>query len=74
MRKSNAYTLAIDTGDLIQGTPLAYYYAKVDSSGENPMIAALNHMGFIASVIGNHEFNYVLRYSKGPSMKPISLC
>lgn len=62
MRKSNPYTLAIDTGDLIQGTPLAYYYAKVDSSGENPMIAALNHMGFIASVIGNHEFNY------GPSI------
>jgi 2',3'-cyclic-nucleotide 2'-phosphodiesterase/3'-nucleotidase len=58
VRSANPNVIAIDTGDLIQGTPLAYYYAKINRSGENPMITTLNHMNFAASVVGNHEFNY----------------
>lgn len=62
VRQTNPHTLAIDTGDLLQGTPLAYYYAKIDNAQENPMIRVLNRLGFLAGVIGNHEFNY------GPSI------
>ena len=55
--------LTLDAGDTIQGTPLSYYYAKVDPITEghpHPMAAAMNQIGYDASAIGNHEFNYGL--------------
>ncbi|NUT54327.1 MAG: bifunctional metallophosphatase/5'-nucleotidase [Saccharothrix sp.] len=54
-------TLLIDAGDTIQGTPLAYYYAKVEPIGRrrvHPMAAAMNALGYDAAALGNHEFNY----------------
>jgi 2',3'-cyclic-nucleotide 2'-phosphodiesterase / 3'-nucleotidase len=51
-------SLLIDNGDLIQGTPLTYYYAKYGSHKENPLIGILNHLKYDAAIIGNHEFNY----------------
>lgn len=54
-------TLLVDAGDTIQGTSLAYYYAKVEpitSGGEHPMAAAMNAIGYDAAALGNHEFNY----------------
>lgn len=52
--------IIIDTGDLIQGSPMAYYHARFDNEPINPMILVMNHLGFAASVLGNHEFNYGL--------------
>ncbi|WP_461120743.1 bifunctional metallophosphatase/5'-nucleotidase [Saccharothrix stipae] len=54
-------TLLVDAGDTIQGTPLAYYYAKVEPIGRrqvHPMAAAMNELGYDAAALGNHEFNY----------------
>ena len=54
-------TLLIDAGDTIQGTPLAYYYAKIAPIGGSvihPMAAAMNAMRYDAAALGNHEFNY----------------
>lgn len=51
-------TLLIDNGDLIQGTPLTYHYAKFLQDRKNPMISILNHLEYDAAIIGNHEFNY----------------
>ncbi|GAA1276890.1 bifunctional metallophosphatase/5'-nucleotidase [Saccharothrix xinjiangensis] len=54
-------TLLIDAGDTIQGTPLAYYYAKVEPIGRrkaHPMATAMNELGYDAAALGNHEFNY----------------
>lgn len=54
-------TLLIDAGDTIQGTSLAYYYAKIDPIDEDtihPMAAAMNAIGYDAAALGNHEFNY----------------
>jgi 2',3'-cyclic-nucleotide 2'-phosphodiesterase / 3'-nucleotidase len=54
-------TLMIDAGDTIQGTPLAYYYARIDPITQghvHPMAAAMNHIGYDAAALGNHEFNY----------------
>ena len=53
--------LMLDAGDTIQGTPLAYYYAKVEpitSGGTHPMAACMNLIGYDAAALGNHEFNY----------------
>jgi 2',3'-cyclic-nucleotide 2'-phosphodiesterase/3'-nucleotidase len=54
-------TLVLDAGDIIQGTPLAYYYAKVDpinGGSVHPMAKAMNAVGYDAAALGNHEFNY----------------
>ncbi|GAB3836122.1 bifunctional metallophosphatase/5'-nucleotidase [Kribbella italica] len=55
--------LLLDAGDTIQGTPLAYYYAKIEpiTGGHiHPMAAAMNAIGYDAAALGNHEFNYGL--------------
>ncbi|NUT10636.1 MAG: bifunctional metallophosphatase/5'-nucleotidase [Nonomuraea sp.] len=58
------HTLLFDSGDTIQGTPLAYYYAKVEPITEtgqtHPMAKAMNAIGYDAVTLGNHEFNYGL--------------
>lgn len=61
--KGRCNTLLIDAGDTIQGTPLTYYYAKVDpitaeGGPIHPMAAAMNAIGYDAVALGNHEFNY----------------
>jgi 2',3'-cyclic-nucleotide 2'-phosphodiesterase/3'-nucleotidase len=51
----------IDAGDTIQGTPLAYYFARIAPITDghvHPMAAAMNHIGYDAAALGNHEFNY----------------
>ena len=53
--------LTLDAGDTIQGTPLAYYYAKIEpitGGAKHPMAAAMNAIGYDAAALGNHEFNY----------------
>lgn len=59
-RSQNPSLLLIDNGDLIQGTPFMYHYAKFDRSGEHPAARALNALGYDYAVPGNHEFNYGL--------------
>ncbi|WP_096154926.1 bifunctional metallophosphatase/5'-nucleotidase [Bacillus sp. FJAT-45066] len=57
-RKNNKHVVLIDNGDVIQGTPLTYHYAKTSVTKLNPMIKVLNELNFDAAIIGNHEFNY----------------
>ncbi|RVU22199.1 twin-arginine translocation signal domain-containing protein [Streptomyces antnestii] len=61
--KGRGNTLLIDAGDTIQGTPLTYYFAKVDpitakGGPVHPMAQAMNAIGYDAVALGNHEFNY----------------
>ncbi|BFV59886.1 5'-nucleotidase C-terminal domain-containing protein [Kitasatospora sp. CMC57] len=56
-------TLLIDAGDIIQGTQLTYYYARVEPitgkrPPKHPMAEAMNAIGYDAAALGNHEFNY----------------
>ena len=56
-------TLLIDVGDTIQGTTLGRYYATIDSvvdGTSHPIAAAMNHIGYDAMTLGNHEFNFGL--------------
>lgn len=57
-QSNNEHTITIDNGDVIQGTPLTYHYAKYQHSLPNPMIKLLNQLHYDAGVVGNHEFNY----------------
>ncbi len=54
--------LVFDAGDLLQGTPLTYVPAKITPQHPHPVIAAMNSVGYDASAIGNHEFNYGIAY------------
>ncbi|MGW1211428.1 bifunctional metallophosphatase/5'-nucleotidase [Streptomyces sp. NPDC002499] len=64
--KGEGHVLLVDAGDIIQGTSLAYYFARVDpitgTAGKrgpkHPMATAMNHMRYDAAALGNHEFNY----------------
>lgn len=59
--RGTGQTLTIDSGDTIQGTPLAYYFAKVNPISDtvkHPMALAMNAVGYDAVALGNHEFNY----------------
>jgi 2',3'-cyclic-nucleotide 2'-phosphodiesterase / 3'-nucleotidase / 5'-nucleotidase len=48
----------VDAGDLLQGNPLTYVAARVETWSPHPVIAAMNALGYDAAAIGNHEFNY----------------
>lgn len=55
--KGRHNTLLIDAGDTIQGTQLAYYYAKVDPITDpdgpvHPMARAMNAVGYDAAALG----------------------
>lgn len=63
VREGHAYPcpLLIDAGDTLQGTSLAYYYARIEPIGRrvvHPMARAMNAIGYDAAALGNHEFNY----------------
>ncbi|MFB7505982.1 bifunctional metallophosphatase/5'-nucleotidase [Streptomyces broussonetiae] len=64
--KGEDHVLLVDAGDIIQGTSLAYYFARIDpitgtdgkKGPRHPMAVAMNHMRYDAAALGNHEFNY----------------
>lgn len=69
-RAGNPNTLLIDCGDTIQGTPLESVYQSIARSGADPvghkppvplagdpMMRAMNLLGYDAMTVGNHEYN-----------------
>ena len=50
--------VAVDAGDLLQGDPYASYFASVAPRDPNPLVDALNGLGYDAETPGNHEFNF----------------
>ncbi len=55
VRAENPNSILISNGDTIQGTPLVYYFTKVETDKTHPMAVAMNTMGYDAMVVGNHE-------------------
>ncbi|PLR80113.1 bifunctional 2',3'-cyclic-nucleotide 2'-phosphodiesterase/3'-nucleotidase [Bacillus canaveralius] len=58
-------SLLVDNGDLIQGTPLGTYKAKIDpleNREVHPVFKAMNQMDYDMATLGNHEFNYGLEF------------
>ena len=62
IRKEQPNALLLDAGDIIQGTPLGYYFAKEEPGKPNPMMLEMNALGYDAAAVGNHEFNFGLDY------------
>src|SRR5947207_264884 len=74
-RAANPNTLLLDCGDTIQGTPLESVYQTYVRTGHlplklafpaepfahDPMMLAMNTLGYDAMVVGNHEFNFGLK-------------
>lgn len=54
-RQKHKNVILLDGGDLLQGTPLAWYFNKVDTALPNPLILTLNFMDYDAFVVGNHD-------------------
>jgi len=64
-RREVPFSLLLDNGDFVQGSPIGDVAADAFGQGErapNPMIAAMNAIGYDAATLGNHEFNYGLDY------------
>ena len=57
-RAAPGRVILVDAGDLLQGNPMTYVAARVDSTAPSPVVAAMNAMRYDAAAIGNHEFNY----------------
>ena len=59
-RATPGRVILVDAGDLLQGNPMTYVAARIDSTRPSPVVAAMNVMRYDAAAVGNHEFNYGL--------------
>ena len=65
VRAEATNTVLLDNGDFLQGNPMGDYiaYERGMADGDmHPVIMAMNTLGFDASTLGNHEFNYGLDF------------
>ena len=65
IRAEATNSLLVDNGDFLQGNPMGDYIAYergMKEGDEHPVIQAMNVLGFDASTLGNHEFNYGLDF------------
>jgi len=59
-RAEAPHLLLLDSGDTIQGTPLAYFHSRKHNEPPDPTILAMNAIGYDAMTLGNHEYNFGL--------------
>lgn len=72
LREIDGTCLLFDNGDFLQGNPLSDWVAKESGFGPgdlHPMIAAMNAMGYDGGTLGNHDFNYGLKFLKNAITK-----
>lgn len=72
-RKEVPDLLLVDCGDTIQGTPLAYYHNRINNGPIDPMMLAMNALGYASMTLGNHEYNFgleVLHKARGEARFP----
>ena len=71
--------ITLDAGDTIQGTPLAYYYAKIDpitAGAKHPMATAMNALGYDAAALGQPRVQLRPRHAarlRGPVRPPAAV-
>ena len=57
-RQSNPYTILVDGGNMLSGSPLTDYFATTPSKLPNPMISMYNYLVYDAVVLGEGELAY----------------
>ncbi|MCG7626700.1 bifunctional 2',3'-cyclic-nucleotide 2'-phosphodiesterase/3'-nucleotidase [Epibacterium sp. MM17-32] len=65
IRAEATNTLLLDNGDFLQGNPMGDYIAYergMKDGDQHPVITAMNTVGYDASTLGNHEFNYGISF------------
>jgi len=65
IRAEATNSMLIDNGDFLQGNPMGDYIAYergMKEGDSHPIIQAMNALGYDASTLGNHEFNYGLDF------------
>ena len=65
IRAEATNALLVDNGDFLQGNPMGDFIAYergMKDGDQHPVIMAMNAVGFDASTLGNHEFNYGLDF------------
>lgn len=60
-RKNSPDLLLIDSGDTIQGTPLAYLHNRRNNKPPDPMMLTMSALKYDAMTSGNHEYNFGLK-------------
>lgn len=73
LKARNPNTLLVDCGDTIQGEPLNYVRHTLRRDLPDPSAAVMNHLGYAAMAVGNHEFNFgleILREVEGQCRFP----
>ncbi|CAH2713656.1 2',3'-cyclic-nucleotide 2'-phosphodiesterase/3'-nucleotidase [Neobacillus rhizosphaerae] len=78
-RKETKNSLLFDVGDHLKGNPLGEYLARIRGMHKgkvHPVYRAFNYLAYDAIAIGNHEFNYGLKFLnvalKGANMPVIN--
>ncbi len=65
IRAESTNSMLVDNGDFLQGNPMGDYIAYergMKEGDSHPVITAMNTLGYEASTLGNHEFNYGLDF------------
>lgn len=65
IRAESTNSMLVDNGDFLQGNPMGDYIAYergMKDGDKHPVITAMNTLGYEASTLGNHEFNYGLDF------------
>jgi 2',3'-cyclic-nucleotide 2'-phosphodiesterase/3'-nucleotidase len=59
-RRYPGQVVALDAGDILQGNAFAAYSARDGRRGPNPIVEAMNLVGYDAATPGNHDFDWGL--------------
>jgi 2',3'-cyclic-nucleotide 2'-phosphodiesterase (5'-nucleotidase family) len=57
-RRYPGEVVVLDAGDLLQGNAFAAYHARAVRRGPNPIVEAMNLVGYDAATPGNHDFDW----------------
>lgn len=60
-RKEHPNVLLVDSGDTIQGSPLASFHSRKNNQPPDPMMLVMSSLDYDAMAVGNHEYNFGLK-------------
>src|SRR5215207_7739658 len=61
VRKEQPNVVLIDSGDTIQGSPLASFHSRKNNAPPDPMMLVMSALNYDAMAVGNHEYNFGLK-------------